>query len=346
MNHSGNVSRRTFLKGTSAGLGWGIATAAHPASGSTNRKTDRLPREVWAATMSMQGLEGRTSQDLLQRVTKRMEEMTACQPDVICLPEVFSYLRVTEKPSLSEQAEPVPGRITERFGDFAKKHNCYIICPYHTRYDDRIYNSAVVIDRGGNVAGQYHKIHPTTSEISAGVTPGPVDPPVIVTDFGTIGIQICFDVNWPDGWRVLRKSGAEIIFWPSAFPGGRMLNAMAWMNKAYVVTSTWNDPTRIIDITGEELAATGRYDHWICVPINLDKALLHTWPYTKQIEDMRQKYGRKIRITRLHDEGWTVVESASPNVSVPALLREFDIPTHEEHILKGHRKQEETRPRS
>jgi len=344
MKQIGRMSRRMFLERSSAGLGIGTVASATRVSAAPGEPGRNLPRQIQAATMSMQDLEGRTSEDLLGRVIERMEAITACGPDVICLPEVFPYLRVTEKPPLAERAEKVPGPITERFADFAKRHNCYVICPFHTKNEDCLYNSAVVIDREGNVAGQYHKIHPTVSEIDEGVTPGPTTPPVIKTDFGTIGMQICFDVNWPEGWRVLRKAGAEIIFWASAFPGGRMLNALALMNKTYIVTSTWNDPTRIIDVTGDDLAVTGRYDHWVCIPINLDKAILHTWPYVDQINDLRQKYGQRIQITRLHDEGWTVIESISPDISVKDALHEFNIPTHEEHIRKADEKQLETRP--
>jgi len=61
-----------------------------------------------------------------------------------------------------------------------------------------------------------------------GVTPGALKPPVFRTDFGVVGAQICFDMEWHDGWQNLRKGGAEIVFWPSAFAGGTAVNAKAW----------------------------------------------------------------------------------------------------------------------
>ena len=99
------------------------------------------------------------------------------------------------------------------------------------------------------------------------------------TDFGTIGVQICFDINWRDVWEKLGKYGAEIVFWPSAFNGGKMLNSLAWMNKYYVVSSTRYDPSRICDIDGDEIIRSGLSAHWVCAPINLEKAFIHSWPY-------------------------------------------------------------------
>ncbi len=338
------IVRRHFLKKASAGVGVGLIASENAQTRERKESSSHSRNEVWIASLSLERLEAKTMPDMLGKVKQRMEETLPMKPDIICIPETFPYNRVSQKPSFQKQAEAVPGEIVQTFADFAKAHRCYVICPLNTREGDTIYNSAVVIDREGGVVGAYHKIHPTTGEIADGVTPGPLDPPVFQTDFGTIGIQICFDVNWYDAWRSLRRKGAEIVFWPSAFPGGRMLNAQAWMNKTYIVTSTWNDPTRIIDITGEEISASGRYEHWVCAPVNLEKAIVHIWPYTKNIESLKNKYGRDIRIEKLDMEGWGVIESLSPGLPVLKAIREFDIPTHEEHIHKAHVIQEKNRP--
>ncbi|MBN2326083.1 MAG: carbon-nitrogen hydrolase family protein, partial [Candidatus Omnitrophica bacterium] len=326
----------------SAGLGAAALAKTSDASEQSGRKPNR--HEVWIASITLERLDARSGEEKVDKVIGRMEETLHCRPDVICIPETFPYHGVSNKPPLEQIAKDGLGWIAGRFGEFARNNQCYIICPTHTYVDGVIYNSAIIIDRRGEVAGLYHKIHPTVDEIEGGAMPGPVQPPVFQTDFGVIGVQICFDVNWPEGWRALRKAGAEVIFWPSAFPGGRMLNGMAWMNKTYVVTSTWDDPSRIIDIQGDEIASTGRYQHWICAPVNLEKAFVHIWPYMKNIEDLQAKYGRKIRIQKLHVEGWAVIESVSPDLTIQKALAEFDIPLHEEHIQKAHALQEKMRP--
>ena len=75
--------------------------------------------------------------------------------------------------------------------------------------------------------------------------PGALDPPVFQADFGTIGIQICFDVNWSSTWAKLKQKGAEILFWPSAFAAPRHLSALAWQNQFYVASATLNGASRI-----------------------------------------------------------------------------------------------------
>ncbi|RJP23577.1 MAG: carbon-nitrogen hydrolase family protein [Candidatus Omnitrophota bacterium] len=343
MEKQTNVKRRNFLKGASAGIGLSIASTSGFANASEKNEREKLPREVWIASLTLQGLEARSMDEMVRKVIGRMEQTLPCHPDIICLPEAFPYKGVPDAPPDSEIAETIPGPIVERFAIFAKNHHCNVICPMSAKENGLVYNSAVVIDRKGKVLGAFHKIHPTVGEIESGVTPGPIDPPVFQTDFGTIGIQICFDINWHDGWRRLRKKGAEIIFWPSAFPGGRMLNGLAWMTKCCIVSSTWPDPCRIIDITGDEIASSGRFEHWICAPVNLEKAFIHIWPYTQNLDDLRAKYGQKVRITKMHLEDWAIVESVSADVKLVEVLKEFEIPIHEEHIQRAEQAQDKLR---
>jgi beta-ureidopropionase len=335
-----NLSRRTFLANSTAGAALGAIAQGGTAANPPREKGDR--REIWVASISLERLEAKNAEAMVDNVASRMEEASPCQPDIICIPETFAFRGVPDSLPLKERAAAAEW-IVKRFAEFARKHNCYVICPTYTMENETIYNSAVVIDRQGSVLGAYHKIHPTEDEIESGVTPGPLNPPVFQTDFGVVGIQICFDANWPEGWRALRKAGAEIIFWPSAFPGGRMLSAMAWINKTYIVTSTWPNPTRIIDITGEEIAVSGRFESWVCAPINLEKAFLHIWPYTEKIDALRKKYGQEVRIAKMHMEDWAIIESVSPDLPIKKALAEFEIPLHEEHIQRSWEAQEKAR---
>lgn len=344
MTDEKNLSRRSFLRRSAAvGLGMvgasGLAVASHAKPKPVNEP--RLPREVWIASVSLEGLEARTPEEMSSRVIKRMEETAPYQPDIVCLPEIFPFINTAERPSLSECAEVPPGPISTPFVEYAKRHRCYIICPIYTREKNRIYNAAVVINREGIVIGEYRKTRPTVSEIEQGVNPGPVRSPVFETDFGRIGVQICFDVNWREGWQHLQQSGAEIIFWPSAFIGGRMLNAYAWIHQCYIVTSTRPDPTRIIDITGDDLAVSGRFKHWVCAPVNLEKAFVHLWPYVQSFDALRAKYGRQLEVTIYGHEEWATIESFSPDLRVSDVLQEFGIATHKEHISRAQKMQEQ-----
>jgi beta-ureidopropionase len=346
-NHA--IERRDFLRRSGAGLGMAALTGGpvlNPLEPSriSSAGPGKPPREVWIASLSLMVLTAGSHEEMIQQVLKQMEAVSVYKPDIICLPETFPYVNSAESFKVKDVAETPPGPVSRRFARFAKDHDCHVICPIYTMENGSCYNSAVVIDRNGSILGEYRKMHPTEDEIENGVTPGPETPPVFKTDFGVMGVQICFDIEWPDGWRRLRQAGAEIVFWPSAFAGGVMVNTRAWENKYPVVSSTWKDTTKICDVSGEEIAKTGRWNpHWAVGPVNLEKAFVHTWPYVRSYDAIQAKYGRGVKITSFHEEEWTVFESLSPDVRIADVLKEFDIRTHEELIRDSSALQEKAR---
>ncbi|MBN1291967.1 MAG: carbon-nitrogen hydrolase family protein [Candidatus Latescibacteria bacterium] len=320
-------------------------------SGEIYAQQNTLPREVWVATVTLtaefespKDTIGDAVEDRINRMLKRMEEVVPYNPDIICLSEVFAHTGIRNLPAFPERAEEVPGPIVKKFAAFARAHNCYVICPIYTRKGNIVYNSAVLIDRKGKVVGQYDKINPTEGEIDSGISPGPVDPPVFKTDFGTIGMQICFDANWPENWRKLKEAGAEIVFWPSAFAGGSMLNTLAANNSYYIVACTRHEPARIVDVTGVDICSTGRLQSWVCTPLNLDKKVFH-WDFQdKKFKAVQKKYGRKVGYSICHPEGWFTLESRSPDVSVESIMKEFDLITYDRYIHRADEYQKQHRP--
>lgn len=343
------IARRSFLRQSSVGLGMAVVAGGQiinpqQSSAMSAGSMNKLPREVWIAALSLMYLNADDDEEMIGQVLQQMEAVSVYNPDIICLPETFPYANMTHSLKISDVAEQPPGPITQRFAQFAKEHHCYVICPIYTTENGSFYNSAVVIDRSGKVMGEYRKMHPTVDEIKSGVTPGPEIPPVFKTDFGVIGVQICFDIEWMDGWRKLHQAGAEIVFWPSAFAGGIMVNTKAWQNKYAVISSTQKDTAKICDISGEEIAKTGRWNpYWAVGSVNLEKAFVHTWPSVKNYDAIRAKYGRKIKITSFHEEEWTIFESLSPDVRIADVLKEFNIQTHEELIRTSEAFQDKTR---
>jgi predicted amidohydrolase len=298
----------------------------------TNAPDNRLPREVWIATVSQHGLNANTSEQMVHSVLSVLEKGIIYRPDIICLPELFMTTYVRERKPLLEMAE-LSGELLKQFMAFARTNQCYIICPLLSHENGNVFNAAVVIDRQGNRIGEYRKIYLPDDEVAAGVTPGSLHPSVFQTDFGIIGVQICYDINWNDTWKELRQQGAEIIFWPSAFAAGRTLNARAWQNKVVAVSSTNKDTAKICDITGETVVQTGVWDrNLVCAPVNLEKAFLHSWPFVQRFDEIRAKYGRKIRITNYGEEEWSIIESLSPDVRIKDVMAEFELRTYEQLI--------------
>jgi len=281
---------------------------------------------------------------MVNLVVEELQSLFPLKPDIICFPEIYPfYWGVDERLSVPEQAE-YSKEVIARFSEIAKNNSTYIICPVVTSEGDKFYNAAVLLGRNGEYVGEYRKIHTTDEEMIDGISPGPLDPPVFETDFGKIGIQICFDIQWNDGWEKLSEKGAEIIFWPSAFTGGHILNARAWQHGVVIVSSPLRGETKICDVTGNEISKSGHWQkHWVCGSVNLEKAFVHTWPYNQRFDELQKKYGRKVRITYLHNEEIAIIESLSPDIFVKDILEEFEIRTHAEHIRLSGQMQKEAR---
>jgi beta-ureidopropionase len=341
MSTNPSPSRRSFMGSAGAGL------AALTATGSTNAATpntqdnSKIPGEIMVASLSLQKFRDHTSiKQRITELTRRMDRVAAYQPDIICLPEICHaawILKDESKAEIAAIAEEVPGPFCEQFGKYAKEHQCYIICPIWTKKDGQVFNTAVLIGRDGNVVGEYHKIHPTEGEVDKNTQPGPMQPQVFQTDFGPIGIQICFDAIWPEGWSALKQAGARMVFWPSAYHGGRMLNAHALINKYHIVASTWQDMPRIVDMTGldrQDLASEPNYAYgpnWICGTVNMEKQILHLDNQLKKLHEIQVQYGDQVRIIIHLPEDHATLESLSSDITVADIMRKYELITWDQY---------------
>ncbi|GAB5406336.1 MAG: hypothetical protein Aurels2KO_45670 [Aureliella sp.] len=342
-----STHRRNFLSTaavTTAGAG---VLAAQRTSGATLPQQDgephqRLPREVRIATVSQANIQEATAAAMTKRVMRELNEIAKQAPDIVCLPETHTA-KVRDYPRHSEITEATYLSALEPYAYYAKKHRCYVVCPIHTTENGKCYNSAVFLDREGDVLGRYHKKHTTTNEMSKGVSPGPAQAPVFDTDFGKVGAQICFDIHWTDGWQDLSAQGAEIVFWPSAFGGGEMVRTMAWQHQYCVVSSTWKGASRICDVTGNELAKTGLWNQWAVATVNLEREFLHTWPYVRCFGEILAKYGSKIRIENHEEEEWSIIESRSADLRIDEVMHEFELKSLRDHLAEATAMQDKLR---
>lgn len=318
------LSRRNFMEKTALGIGAGLI--GFPNTSPPKPKSSRLPREVWIGSVSTMRLRAKNAEDMVQYVLRVMESFIPYEPDIICLPESFAFSNIQQRVKVTDISEEMIDQITGPIAEFAKVYKCYVICPTYSRDQDGIYIAAFLIDRKGNIVGEYRKARPVDSEMASGVRPGPLYPPVFETDFGKIGIQICFDIKWNKGWEMLKAKGAEIIFWPSAYAGGKEISSRAWRHQVHLVSSTQKDTSKICDLSGEVIAQTNRWQpNWVCAPINLEKIFLNNWPAVKAFPEIQKKYGRRIKITTLAEEEWTIIESLDPALKVSEIFDEFGL---------------------
>jgi predicted amidohydrolase len=336
-------SRRGFIRKTSAGIGAGLVGLSIPSCAPAVAAGGREPaRKVSVATVDLKGLwPDKTRESRIKRILERMQAVTGYKPDLVCMPELFDTSWVEESYLLKDIAEDekIPGPFTARIAEFAKKNRCYVACPLYTKLDGNIYNSCLIIDRQGSITGVYHKMHPVRDEIltgkpgeeAIGVLPGAKDQPVIETDFGKLGIQICYDANWQDGWESYSRQGAEIMLFVSQFPGGRILNFYAWRYNCHIVSSTGSD-ARIIDMSGNDIQSSSTFTRYAWADINLEKTNTDTWPTNEMIPKLFEKYGDRIGIKVFDNTEVITIESFDRNLRVADVLREFKISTVAENV--------------
>jgi predicted amidohydrolase len=217
------------------------------------------PRRVRVVTTRIAQPWVTTVQDNLQLMAKVLDEAGREKPDAILLTEFFPEHGV--KGTVHDRSEPIPGPVTDALARKAREYNTYIIAGMLELDGGKTYDTAVLIDRQGRIAGKYRKTHLPLAEVEDGETPGS-DYPVFDTDFGRIGILICWDFVFPETFRILRLEGAEVVFLPIAGdPGARhfdtITRARALDNGVFLVASVSDGAaSRIVNPDGEVIAET------------------------------------------------------------------------------------------
>ena len=145
---------------------------------------------------------------------------------VICFQELFygPYFGITEDARYYDFAEPADGPIVQRFAALAAELSLVMVLPiYEEEQPGVYYNTAVVVDADGSVLGKYRKHHiPNLDKFweKFYFRPGNLGYPVFQTAVGPIGVYICYDRHFPEGWRELGLNGAQIVFNPNATKPG------------------------------------------------------------------------------------------------------------------------------
>jgi len=295
-----------------------------------------LVRRVVVSTVEWSRRES-TLKDNVKQALELIDKAGVQEPDILCFPENFPSAGVPHRRAM-DIASPIPGPITDDIGEKARQYNMYVICPVTELDGEKIYNTAALIDRNGKVVGKYHKIHPTIGEMEKGITPG-ANTEVFETDFGKIGIMICFDVYYPRIAEDTVRKGAEIIFFPAAFPAQTYLKAIAWQYAVNIVSSIRGPGSQIIDLTGQVIAQ-GSYPRApaISAELNLDKKRFEEDFNIEKVQEIWKKYGRKVEINVFKPDGCLVIASNSEEFTLDDVIKEFQLETFTQYI---HRSEEE-----
>jgi hypothetical protein len=239
--------------------------------------------------------------------------------DIACLPEEFSGMT----------AEPVPGPTTQAVGALAKKHHMWVVCPIREQAGTEQYNTAVLLDREGKVAGYYRKVFVFWGE---GLHASKEGVKVFDTDFGRIAILTCFDANFDEVWQEAERKGAEMVFWPSAYGGGMPLNGYAMIHNYFIVPVGFGNmmdcfgrPAQKVEKPRERLAIT---------TFDLDVTIVHCDFNGEKVRKLLSEHAgdvEQVPDVAQAGENWYVLRATKPGIRVRDLCAEYKIETLREY---------------
>jgi predicted amidohydrolase len=340
-------------------LGFLLTLPATGAGLPAKSTSDQPPRKVIVGTVMQPfwgeypGLEKRTEQltTLVDRLQAESEKKYSRGLDLAVLPETALTGEAGPVERMADWSYPLEGAVKDAFALEARKCHCYVVVPTYLREDQptkRCSNAAILFGRDGEVVGIYHKVHlvvdTTTGSMEHGSTPGKEEP-VFQCDFGKLGIQICYDMDFDDGWSALARKGAELVAWPTQSPQTSQPAARAKRGHYYIVSSTWRNNASIFEPTGkivsqikwpaaEKKVEAGTLlapeDNILVQELDLSYAILPWSSALKNGEGLKQIYGDKVGYRYYEDEDCGMFWSNDPHMTIRHMLRGLGLSEQQE----------------
>ncbi|MCC8172414.1 MAG: carbon-nitrogen hydrolase [Parabacteroides sp.] len=205
------------------------------------------------------------------KLEKNITECAAAGAQLVVLQELHNglYFCQTENPAVFDEAEPVPGPSTERFGALARRLGIVLVLSLFEKRAPGVYhNTAVVIEKDGSIAGRYRKMHipddPAYYE-KFYFTPGDLGFELVDTSLGKLGVLVCWDQWYPEAARLMAMRGADILIYPTAIgwestdtdeEKRRQLDAWTIAQRAHAVANGL--PVITVNRTGYEKDPSGQ----------------------------------------------------------------------------------------
>ncbi len=171
--------------------------------------------------------------------------------DLILLPEGITVVGTGK--AYADVVETIPGPTSDRLAKLARTRKAYVVAGLYEREGKVLYNTSILLDRQGKLLGRYRKVNLPAGEVEGGLTPG-TSYPVFPTDFGTVGMMICYDVFFPEPARAMASQGADLILLPIWGGDETLAKARVIENGIYLISSGYDYPSHILNPLGEVLS--------------------------------------------------------------------------------------------
>ncbi len=258
---------------------------------------------------------------------KQLDQVIYDKPDLIVLPEHAGLPRGIKTEERREYLKVRRDQILDYFRSVSKEHHCYIAFGMLRKDPEgAMRNSLILINREGEVMGIYNKNYPTVYEMEWGIKPG-TRPRVFKCDFGTVGLAICFDLNFDELRVQYAALKPDIMVFSSAYHGGLVQNEWAYSCRSFSVGAISGRGcfSQIRNPLGEVVASSTNYFDYAVTKINLDSRLVHLDYNWGKLRALKKKYGPGVTITDPGYVGAVLVSSNIKDVSINKMIKEFDI---------------------
>ncbi len=153
----------------------------------------------------------------------------------------------------AEVAEAADGYTARILGELAREKKSYIVAGIYEKEGVFLYNTAILLDREGKLAGKYRKVMLPREEIERGLSPGD-KMTVFDTDFGKLGIMVCYDVFFSEPSKLLAMQGAEVVAMPIWGGNEWLAKARSIEGRFTLVASGYDHPTYVQNPMGDRLS--------------------------------------------------------------------------------------------
>lgn len=154
----------------------------------------------------------------LARIHAGLQEAARRHAKIVVLPELANCGYVfADRAELLRAAEPLDGPFVRSLVEAASSLGMVIASGFAEIDDGIIYNSSVIVDRTG-VLASYRKAHLWNTEKTCGFVAGSGHPPVVDTEYGRLGLVVCYDLEFPEWVRMAALDGAELLCAPVNWP--------------------------------------------------------------------------------------------------------------------------------
>jgi predicted amidohydrolase len=245
------------------------------------------PRNVRLISVNYRPERAEGGEASVRELARRASEWVKGEADLIVFGEGVTV--VGSQKTYAEVAEAADGPTVRVLGELAKTKKSYVVAGIYEKDGDFLYNTAVLIGRDGKLAGKYRKVYLPREEVERGLAPGNQFD-VFETDFGKLGLMICYDVFFAEPAKALAMRGAEVIAMPIWGGDETLAKARSIEGRLFLVASGYDHPTYVQDPNGNRVGESKGNGSLAEATVDLSKAYR-----LKHLGDMR---ARRMRETR------------------------------------------------